>query len=50
MCVGFVHDQFDLFIILSISRLKHDYAHTRAMLMIILCLQQITKATSYIQS
>jgi hypothetical protein len=38
VCVGFVHEQFDLFIILSIGRVKHSDVHTRTMLMIILCL------------
>ncbi len=39
---SFVHEQFDLFIILSVGPLTHVYVCERAMLMI-LCLKQITK-------
>ncbi len=42
MCVDFVREQFDLFIMLSVGRLKHAYVYVRAT-SIILCLKQIIK-------
>ncbi len=42
MCVDFVREQFDLFIMLSVGRLKHVYVYMRAT-SIILCLKQIIK-------
>ncbi len=42
MCVDFVREQFDLFIMLSAGRLKHVYVYVRTT-SIILCLKQIIK-------
>lgn len=42
MCVDFVREQFDLFIMLSAGRLKHVYVYMRTT-SIILCLKQIIK-------
>jgi hypothetical protein len=42
MCVDFVREQFDLFIMLFIGRLKHVYVYARAT-SFILCLKQIIK-------